>query len=303
MNLTPLAPQDYFRLKPYFERQEHRLCSYSLVSILTWINQEYRPYGAFLDDTLIVCGEFNSRKQDRHMLLPISPTRKYTPEMLADLAEGFGFTAYWYVPEDYIRQYGHERVDSLFKLQEQKGFHDYIYLTEDLSSLGGNRYSKKRNLIHQFKNKYLESGKVAAEPITSADASECIDFIQRWCDERGCDMVIDESLACEKQAVLNTIANLDILEVSGILVRIDREICAFAMSSRLTGEMGTMHFEKALVKIKGLYQYIDNFCAKTLFSGYTYINKESDMNIPGLARAKKSYYPVEIVKSFRMDLR
>jgi hypothetical protein len=64
--------------------------------------------------------------------------------------------------------------------------------------------------------------------------------------------------------------------------------------------MATLQYEKAYDKIKGLYQYFDNQCAKRLFNGYTYINKESDMGVEGLAKAKKSYHPIHIIESFRL---
>ena len=67
--------------------------------------------------------------------------------------------------------------------------------------------------------------------------------------------------------------------------------------------MGVLHFEKALSNIKGLYQYFDSECAKRLFKGYKYINKESDMGDPGLAKSKKSYHPVMIVKSYKLIIK
>mgnify|MGYP000405684838 CR=1 FL=1 len=61
--------------------------------------------------------------------------------------------------------------------------------------------------------------------------------------------------------------------------------------------------EKADAEIKGLYQYFDQQCARRLFNGYTYINKESDLGIAGLAKSKRSYYPVEKVKAYRLLLK
>jgi uncharacterized protein len=303
MNLKPITPSDYFELKPYFSNQRHLLCEYSLVSILTWYNEEYQPYGAIEDDSVVLSVEYHTKKENRHMMLPVSLSRQYNPEQLHALAEKAGYSSFWYIPGDYIKKYGKKRIESIFVLSEQAGYHDYIYSAEDLATLKGNKFSKKRNLIHQFKRRYLNNGKVTVEPISSGSKAECLEFLDKWCEERDCDMDSDENLSCEKQAVINTIEYMDAMEVDGLLLRIDREIGAFGMASRLTDDMGTFHFEKALVKIKGLYQYFDNLCAKDLFKDYTYINKESDMEVPGLAKAKKSYHPTMIVKSYRMDLK
>ena len=91
MNLKPLTPADYSELKPFFSHQRYPLCAYSLVSFLTWSNKEYQPHGAILDDSVILGCEYYTRKENRHMLLPVSPTRQFSPEMLYNLAERAGF--------------------------------------------------------------------------------------------------------------------------------------------------------------------------------------------------------------------
>ncbi len=113
----------------------------------------------------------------------------------------------------------------------------------------------------------------------------------------------EADLACEKQAAINMIENIDFLEVEGLIVRVDGVISALAVVSKLTDKMGVLHFEKAFADIKGLYQFFDNLCAKRLLNGYKYINKESDMDVPGIARSKKSYHPVMMIRSFKLTLK
>jgi hypothetical protein len=52
-----------------------------------------------------------------------------------------------------------------------------------------------------------------------------------------------------------------------------------------------------------LYQFLDNELAKSLPPRYTFINKESDLEKPGLAKTKESYYPVRKVKSYILKLK
>jgi len=153
------------------------------------------------------------------------------------------------------------------------------------------------------KRRVLELLTKLKEQAKDLPKTECIEFLEKWCEERNCSMDEDEDLACEKQAFINTVAHLDIMEVNGMLLRINGEVSAFGITSHLTDDMGALQFEKALVKIKGLYQYLDNLCAKNLLKGYKFTNKESDMSLPGLARAKKSYHPVMMVKSYKMTVR
>lgn len=303
MTLKPITPADYPRLKPFFRRQQYRLCEYSLPLVIVWHNAEYQPYGAIEGESLIIGAEFSVQKENRHLILPVSPSKEHAPEDLKDLAEKFGFESFWFVPEDYIKAYGKKRIGAFFTIEEQPGYNDYVYRTEDLITLKGNKYSKKRNLIHQFEKNYLSSGQVEIEPMTLAAASECIDFLEKWCLQTKCEVDQLLDLACEKQAAINAINHIDTLGISGILLRLEGKVCAFGISSQLTENMGVLHFEKADVNIKGLYQYFDSQCAGRLLSRYEYTNKESDMNIPGLAKAKKSYHPAMIVQSYLLTLK
>jgi hypothetical protein len=303
MVLKPITPADYPRFKRFFERQKYRLCEYSLPSILVWSNQEYQPYGAVDGDSLVIAAEFTTQKEKRHLILPVSPVREHTPEDLRELAAELGYESYWFVPGDYIKRYGRKRIESCFTAAEQRGYNDYVYLTADLSDLKGNKYSKKRNLIHQFERSYLSNGKVKIERIESPAAAECIDFLEKWCQENDCDADEELDLACEKQAAIHAVENIDRLGISGLLLRLEGRISALGIASQLTENMGVLHFEKAFAGIKGLYQYFDNLCARQLLNRYEYINKESDMNIPGLAKAKKSYYPAMIIQSYILTLK
>jgi hypothetical protein len=303
MNLEQIKIEDYPRLKRFFKRPRYRLCEYSLPSILAWTNDEYQPYGLIDNDTLIIGAEFNRNKENRHLILPISPKREFSPEELHRLAARLGFDQFWFAPEDYIKKYGKEVVQSYFEITPQKGFDDYIYLAEEMINLSGNKYSKKRNLIHQFEREYLYKGNVKEESIGPSITAECIDFLEQWCEEHDCDVDEETDLACEKQAAINMIENIDFLEVEGLVARVDGVISALAVASKLTDQMGALHFEKAFADIKGLYQYFDNLCAKRLLNGYKYINKESDMDVPGIAQAKKSYHPVMMIRSYKLTLK
>ncbi|MBF0101087.1 MAG: DUF2156 domain-containing protein [Desulfobacterales bacterium] len=302
VNFKELNPSDYPKYKNYFENNPHQLSLYTLSSILVWQNDYYQPYGDVLDDTLIIMGMFKKPELKKHLTLPMSPTKQYTPLELKNLGMALGISKFYYVTEAYLNQW-QTQIDLLFHVEEQKDSEDYVYLTSDLSDLKGNKYTKKRNLINQFTKEYVTHGRVKIEGIDQSNASECIKFLEEWCEERHCDVETEVTLACEKQAVLNAINHIEVLEMSSLLLRIDNKISAMAMASYLNSQMGVLHFEKAFANIKGLYQYFDRECAKRLFQGYYYINKESDMNIQGLAHSKQSYYPIMKVKSYQLSIR
>jgi hypothetical protein len=303
MKFKQLTPENYSDYIHFFDKQRYPMCAYSLSSIIAWTNNEYTPFGAELDGALIVAAEFKEEKYNRHLILPVAPRRAFTPVELAAVAKRAGYSEYWFVPEDYLQDAGEEAVKRYFTVHHQGAFDDYVYRVADLAGLKGNRYSKKRNLINQFRRDYVESGKVAVSPIGRNNVEDCLQFLEEWCEERDCDSDDQMVLACEKQAAINALTHLDALGLKGILLRIDGKVSAFGISAPLTDDMATLQYEKAFAGIKGLYQYFDNACARMLFFGYTYLNKESDMGIPGLAKAKKSYFPFRMVRALRLILK
>ncbi len=303
MTLSPLTPEDYPVYKSYFTHQPYHLCTYSLSSIIAWQNSNYQALAGIWKDRLIISAEFQTTPSKRHLILPIAPASQFPPERLAKIALELGYPEYWFVPECYLDTHTRQAVGTYFEIEHHAGYDDYIYLTRDLAELNGNTYSKKRNLINQFQRQYISKKRVTLAPITPHDVEACIDFLEKWCEQRDCDANPNEDLACEKLAAINTLINIQRYEVKSLLLRIDGKVSAFGISAFLTPEMATLQYEKAFPDIKGLYQYFDQQCARRLFNGYAYINKESDMGSEGLVKAKRSYYPVHMVKSYRLILR
>jgi hypothetical protein len=303
MIFSPITPQDYHKLKKYFKNQNYKLSIYSLPSLIVWSNHLFRINHAIKGDALIICAESERQPEDRYLIFPVSPYKDYHPEELYQLAKEAGFKRYSFIPEDYLNKYNHEEISPLFELTEQKEFEDYIYPKDALAKLKGNRFIRKRNLIHQFNKTYPEPDRVKSENITAANTKECLDFLEAWCKNYPCEPHQDESLACEKQATINMLHNIELFEVNGLLIRIDGVVSAFGICSRLTQDMGVLNFEKAFSHIKGLYQFLDRTCAQQLFKNYEWINKESDLGIPGLAQSKRSYHPAIRVKSFCLNVR
>jgi hypothetical protein len=303
MTFKPLETADFPLLKPYFADQPFSLSIYSLASLIAWSDCASRTSYCLEDGVLLIANEPLDKPEDRHLIVPFVPGGPLEPAELFRIAERHGYRSYWFVPEDYISLYGRADIDAHFLVQEQREFEDYVYLTQDLAELRGNRYAKKRNLIHQFTKEYLNRNRVQVEAMGPDSQAECLDFLEQWCIERDCDSPSNWALSCEKKAAEATIRSLRELEAEGLLVRIDGRVTAFGIRTRLNAKIGILNFEKAFARIKGLYQFLDRECAKRLFDGYLYISKESDMNIAELAQSRMSYHPVLRVQSYLLALR
>lgn len=304
MNLKKIGIEDYRTLKPFFFNQVHRLSVYSLLSIIVWSGQQYRSSYAVAGDAVVIGNESTADPRDRYLVLPVGAEPDIAPDALCSLATDLGYPEYWFVPGDYFVKHQRKDVEKRFHVVEQAEYEDYIYLTEDLSLLKGNRFIQKRNHINWFNDNYIKQGFVSVEAVTGKNSGECLTFLDKWCEERdGCRGVENNTLACEKRALVAALNQIEELEGAGLLVRIKGAVNALGIASRLNAATGVLNFEKAFSHIRGLYQFLDRECARVLFRDYTYINKESDMGIPELARSKRSYNPVEGLKSFKLVIR
>lgn len=302
MKFTRITAQDYNWLASFFAGQPYELCEYSLPGILAWSGAAYYPCAAVAGERLLLGAEYPGHPEYRHLLLPLGGGREADPPELSALARAAGYPSYWFVPQAYVDRYDQELIEQSFQVTEQAGYHDYVYRVSDLVELKGNRYAKKRNLIKQFERAH-DPHRLGREPITSANARQCIAFLEEWCEQEGCFQKGDQSLKCEMEAALNMLGLVEQGMAQGLVLRIDTVISALAVASPLLTGMVVLQFQKACKSIKGLYQFFDRECARALCQGSIWVNKESDMGQEGLAHAKRSYYPERMVYSYELKLR
>lgn len=301
MTMQFLTPADYPKLKSFFPGQPHLLSVYSLPSLICWDNVVYKPVYRIRDNVLLIGSVSSLRPEENHLILPIAPGWDAPPEELREIAGELGFDRFYFVPQEYVMRHGLLNSSPCFECTEQREYHDYIYKTENLILLKGNRYANKRNWITRFLNKYGDQ--YTLEKISKNNTGECLDFIEAWCRYHVCTMPENESLACEKQAAINMLNHIEDLDVEGLLVRITGIVSAFAIRTPLTENMANLTFEKAFPDMVGLYPFLDRECARLLFADYEFINKESDMGLPGLIQSKTSYHPVMRRKSYCLKLK
>ena len=298
-----LRPEHYGRLKPFFLGQNEPLSAYALASLLSWSQCIFDTIFACIDDAVI----FGERRMDdparKHLLLPVCPAGPKPPGWLRDHAAAHDFREYHLVSESYLEKFGRAEVEKSFSVTEESEYEDYVYRAADLAELQGRDYAKKRNLVRQFERAYADTGRLQVEAITSDNAGKCLDCLEGWNAQRRDDKEWTGLLECERQAITKALQHFALFELQGLMVSTGGKVTGFGIGSRLRDDTWVLHFEKASDQIKGLYQFLDRECAKRLFPGVTFLNKESDMGDAGLAKAKLSYHPAFRVKSYRLTLR
>ena len=184
-----------------------------------------------------------------------------------------------------------------FAVQPDRDQWDYIYLVKDLAELSGNRYHRKRNHIEQFTSRR----RFTYRPLAPELVPVCRELQDRWCDEKHCDLVA--TLRAEASAVKEVLDNLEPLGVVGGCLEVDGKVEAFTLGELLNPETVVIHIEKANAAFHGLYQVINQQFLEQTWQHARYVNREQDLGLPGLRKAKESYHPDHLVEKFAVTLR
>ena len=172
--------------------------------------------------------------------------------------------------------------------------YDYIYLTQDLIELKGRDFHSKKNHLNYFKKNFdYEYVK-----LTSDMTDEAMKFIDDFNKRKEVPPNEMELLKMEEEAMQDVFENLEKVGYEAGAILIDGNIEAIAVGGRLGGKMITEHVEKANINFRGLYQAINNEFCKHTAAWAKYINREEDMGIPNLRKAKLSYRPVKLLEKY-----
>jgi hypothetical protein len=191
-----------------------------------------------------------------------------------------------------------ELKPDVFVFREDRDNFDYVYTVEDLSELKGRKYSRKRNHIKGF---IQENSNYVYQALTEDLVQDCIDNELTWCAKRNCDE--DPGLRCEKYAIIEALQQITYLGLTGGVILINGRVEAFTFGERLNEDTAVIHVEKGNPDIKGIYAVINQEFCRRNWQSFRYINREEDMGLEGLRKAKESYYPAYMVEKFDAILR
>lgn len=174
---------------------------------------------------------------------------------------------------------------------------DYVYSRESLATLKGKKLHGKRNHINKFlsQNPDYEYKKLVPSMIP-----DCIALYEHWSEEKDePSMHLDD----EKRSVLLALNHMEALGLTGGTIYLDGKLCAFTVGERLLPQMQLIHIEKANTDIDGLYPMINQQYVLHECDGVEWINREEDMGLEGMRKAKRSYYPARMVEKYMLSIR
>ncbi len=176
-----------------------------------------------------------------------------------------------------------------FHFTTNNGDADYIYQRTDLANLPGTTYHKKRNHIARFKRLFPNLRFLPLNDQTAHDAQSVADA---WLTTQE----TTPAVLHEHRAIQAAISHFNQLNLCGGILYVGNIPIAMSIASYITPQTADIHYEKCLPEYRGAYPIINQEMAKMLKSDF--INREEDLNIPGLRQAKLSYRPAFLLHKY-----
>ena len=264
-------------------------CESNFVSGYLW-NEEYKLRAAVIDDTIIKA-YFRDEQTVWGYCMPHGKNVTGAIEAIfADAAERGQKAVIAYMTKAEREQLEMLYPDK-FEYSREPENQEYIYLSSDLISLAGKKYHSKHNHISKFYRVYGDEVRIAA--LDETNMSDALKVFEDWCSENG----IDYRGHGEYRVFKRACDSFTRLGMKGALIYVGDKPVAMTAGSAVSPICFDVMFEKGLREYDGVYAVINNEFAKTL-SAYKYINREEDLGIEGLRKAKLSYHPIIIYDRF-----
>lgn len=189
-----------------------------------------------------------------------------------------------------------EKLGLCYNSVEDRDNFDYIYPVKSLATLAGKKLDGKRNHINKFKKLYTYE----YEEITETNIADCKAILENWCVQRN--HTEDDSLVAERRANLDLLDNYKLLKLKGAIIKVDGTPQAFTVGEQLNSDTVVIHIEKANADIHGLYPLINQQFLANEWTSAEFVNREQDLGLEGLRKAKLSYNPVSFVEKYTVEL-
>ena len=266
-------------------------CEYSFANLCIWGRQQ----AAFVEDFLVLFSQF-----DRKAVYPYPVGQgdiRPVLDAIIDDAKARGIPCC-------ITGLSKENMEALdrfypgkWRFQCDRSGFDYVYSIDDLADLKGRKFQKKRNHLNRFRTLYPNW---RTETLTPANLEAVRQMAADWYRVRlEHDHQADFHL--EQRALRRALDRFDALGLEGLVLYDGDRVIAFSIASALSEDTMDVHFEKALEDVDGAYPAINQAFAQHLRDRHPqlrYLDREDDMGLEGLRKAKLSYCPDHLTEKY-----
>ncbi|WP_242967793.1 DUF2156 domain-containing protein [Tepidibacter mesophilus] len=268
----------------------HEACEYNFTTLFMW-QHLYKTMYHKGENFIVIIGEYEDHK---FTVIPLAKKEnlKNAFEFIVDYFQENNQNIHLRAATGEFIKFLKENYDERFNYIEERDYFDYVYLGESLRTLKGRKYQKKRNHVNYFLKEY--DGRFEYKRLNEDDFYECLNLLEKWTENKE----DDESILSEKIAIEKVFKNYDKLDVKVGGIYIDSKLEAFTFGEYLNDNMALIHVEKANAEIRGLYPIINKLFLENEFKDVEFVNREEDLGVAGLRKAKLSYYPHKFVEKY-----
>lgn len=292
--LFSVVPEDYEKLKGYFKLRKPVTCENVITDSYIWKNYYNTKY--YINEYGLVW-IYRIKNQvfssvplctDENVVASFYEMKEYFNSVL-------GVKLKLYLVDEHTKNILNLPKDK-FLVEEERDYFDYLYNAKELMALSGKKYHRKKNHVNGFLKEYENRYRVKIADKSDVESIE--EFLIKWHNKRN---IIDEYNRddYELKGIFYVLEHCDMLKYKMMLVYVDDVIEGFTLGTYLREEKTAyIHVEKANPDIRGLYAFINREFLKNCFSEAEYVNREDDMGLEGLRKAKLSYNPIELIKKY-----
>lgn len=287
IDFHPITLADKATIENFTLRSKIRNCDLSFANMYCW-QRRYQSAWAIVDGFLVIRFLIDGGEQYGYMqpigedggldFSHIIPRLAHDAHTHGGRLHIVGLTVEG--RESLRRGYGKD-----FAFHSDPCFEDYIYSRDALKTLSGKKLQPKRNHINQFLKLYPD---YEFRPLSSEIFDEALRLDCKWRASRG-DLCSD--MTPEREAMLRAFESFEELELQGGALYVADEMVAFTYGSAINSDTFCTHIEKGLMEFTGCYTMVNRLLAESLPENFTFINREEDLGVEGLRRAKLSYHP------------
>lgn len=289
IDFQPIRPEDLEKYSPFLHSGKSRGCEYSFANLYLWGRQK----AAVAEGQMVLFSQFN-RKTVYPYPAGEGEVKPVLEAIIRDSQErGIPCRITGLDSEDIAEM---ERMfPGQFSYHCDRDSYDYVYAIDDLADLKGRKYQRKRNHFNRFRENYPD---YTIEPITQENIPQVQQMLEDWYAQRK-QTDPDGDYLMEQSAIYRALRHYDQLGLEGVVLVYEGRILAMTIGSRLSPDTYDIHFEKACAEADTAYTVINCEFARFLRTRHPevqFLNREDDLGIEGLRKAKLSYYPHHLVE-------
>ena len=268
----------------FFDGANIEACEYSFGNNFIWRQIEQARWTTLHGN---LCFVFDCPGRPSYALAPVGGHN--VPETIEELLTAVPRLAR--VPAAFAEAHG-----ASYLCEPEQDEFDYVYAVEDLAELAGKKYDGKRNRIRKFEREHqwrylsLDNGHL--------DAGRKL--FEEWFEEKDDN---SDMARGQKTAIQEALTHFRELGLLGGGIEVDGRFAALSIGERLTKDTAVIHIEIVSPCCEGLAQIMNREFVRNALKGFAFVNREQDLGIPGLRRAKTSYHPHHMVEKFRLERR